>query len=91
RSRELARRDSLETAYLYCRGFDPTTIATTKNLALETVQSWIQDASFRFEESKRELSAEFNLTDIELQRLYKASRSEPLDAQSIEDYVMKIL
>ena len=91
RSRELARRDSLETAYLYCRGFDPTTIATTKSLALETVQSWIKDASFRFEETKRELSAEFNLTDMEIQRLYSASSSEPLDAQVIEDHVMKVL
>ena len=35
RRNEVPRRDALETAYLYCRGFDPTTIATTKNLPLE--------------------------------------------------------
>jgi class 3 adenylate cyclase len=81
---EVPRRDALETAYLYCRGFDPTTIAITKNLPFETVQSWIKDAASRFEESKWELSLEFNLTDMELQRLYDANHSGSLDSQNLE-------
>jgi class 3 adenylate cyclase len=67
---EIPRRDAFETAYLYCRGFDLPTIATTKNLPLETVLSWIKDAASRFERSKRELCLEFNLNEKELQRLY---------------------
>jgi len=67
---EIPRRDAFETAYLYCRGFDLPTIATTKNLPIETVLSWIKDAAARFERSKRELCLEFNLDEKELQRLY---------------------
>lgn len=74
RRNEVPRRDALETAYLYCRGFDPATIATAKNLPLESVLSWIREAASRFERSKRELSLEFDLTDAELQRLYDANR-----------------
>lgn len=74
RRKEVPRRDALETAYLYCRGFDPATIAATKHLPLEAVQAWIKDAASRFERTKRELSAEFDLTDMELQRLYQANR-----------------
>jgi class 3 adenylate cyclase len=70
---EVPRRDALETAYLYCRGFDPMTIATTKNLRLELVLLWIKDAASRFERSKQELSLEFDLTEMELQRLYDAN------------------
>jgi hypothetical protein len=44
------------------------------NVQLESVQSWINDAASRFERSKQELSLEFNLTDMELQRLYDANR-----------------
>ena len=76
RRNEVPRRDALETAYLYCRGFDPTTIATTKNLPLEAVQAWIKEAAARFERSKQELCLEFNLTDIELQRLYDVNQSQ---------------
>jgi adenylate cyclase len=74
RRNEVPRRDAFEAAYLYCRGFDPTTIATTKKLPLESVLSWIKEAASRFERSKRELSLEFNLTEMELQRLYNADR-----------------
>jgi class 3 adenylate cyclase len=74
RRNEVPRRDALETAYLYCRGFDLTTIAVTKNLPLESVQAWIKDAASRFERSKRELCLEFNLSDAELQRLYDANQ-----------------
>lgn len=65
----LPRRDALESVYLYCRGFDPFTIATVKGFPLETVERWIQDASFRLERSKRELRQEFALTEMELQCL----------------------
>lgn len=61
--------DAVETVYLYCRGFHPTTIAATKNLPVETVELWIKDAAARFEHSKRELLLEFQLTEGELQRL----------------------
>jgi class 3 adenylate cyclase len=74
RRNEIPRRDALETAYLYCRGFDPVTIATAKNLPLESVQAWIKDAASRFERSKRELCLEFKLSDAELQRLHDANR-----------------
>ena len=77
---DVPRRDALETAYLYCRGFDPLTIATTKNLRLELVLLWIKEAASRFERSKRELSLEFNLTEMELQRLYNANRGGLLAA-----------
>ncbi len=73
RRNEVPRRDALETAYLYCRGFDPTTIATAKNLPLESVLSWIKEAASRFERSKQELCLEFNLTELELQRLHDAN------------------
>jgi len=76
-SDKVPHRDALETAYLYCRGFDPTTIATTKKLPLKSVRSWIKKAASRFEQSKRELGLEFNLTDIELQRLYDANSGAP--------------
>ena len=78
RRNEASRRDAMETAYLYCRGFDPTTIAATKNLPLETVLAWIKEAAARFERSKQELYLEFNLTDIELQRLYDVNQSRLL-------------
>ncbi len=74
RRNEVPRRDALETVYLYCRGFDPMTIATTKNLRLELVLLWIDEAASRFERSKLELSREFELTEMELQRLYHANR-----------------
>lgn len=83
-SDEVPHRNVLETVYLYCRGFDPTTIASTKNLPLESVQSWIKDAASRFEQSKRELGVEFNLTDLELQRLYDANHSGAPAAQNPE-------
>jgi adenylate cyclase len=72
---EVPRRDVLETVFLYCRGFDPTTIATTKNLPLKSVQLWIEEAASRFKRSKHELFLEFELTDIELQRLYDVNQS----------------
>jgi hypothetical protein len=75
RSNEGPHRDELETAYLYCRGFDPATIASARNLPLKSVQSWIKAWASRFERSKRELSLEFDLTDVELQRLGEANRS----------------
>jgi class 3 adenylate cyclase len=84
RSNEVPRRDALETAYLYCRGFDPTTIAITKNLPLESVQAWIEQAASRFEQSKQELCLEFNLTDAELQRLYDANHSSQPTTQNLE-------
>jgi adenylate cyclase len=74
RRNEVPRRDALETAYLYCRGFDPSTIAAAKNLPLETVQLWIKDTASRFERARRELDLEFDLTDKELQRLHDLSR-----------------
>lgn len=63
------RRDAFEAAYLYCRGFKPSTIAQTKNLPLETVELWLAEAAERFERSKRDLLLEFPLTEAELQRL----------------------
>ncbi|MBI5350902.1 MAG: HAMP domain-containing protein [Chloroflexi bacterium] len=80
-SDEVPHRNVLETVYLYCRGFDPTTIAATKNLPLESVQLWIKDAASRFEQSKQELNLEFKLTDIELQRLYDANHNSAAVAQ----------
>jgi adenylate cyclase len=65
----VSRRNALETAYLYCRGFDPATIAVTKNLTLQAVEKWILEASSRFEQSKLELCQEYNPTEAELQRL----------------------
>ena len=73
---EVPYRDALETAYLYCRGFDLTTIATTKNLPLKSVRSRIKKAASRFEQSKQELCLEFNLTDTELHRLYTINHSD---------------
>jgi class 3 adenylate cyclase len=69
---EVLSYDLLETAYLYCRGFDPTTIAGTKYLPLETVQSQIREAASQFEQVKQELQQEFGLTDTELQHLTEA-------------------
>lgn len=69
RRNEVTRRDAFETAYLYCRGFEPKTIAATKGISLETVELWITAAASRFERSKRELTMEFHLTEAELQRL----------------------
>jgi class 3 adenylate cyclase len=80
---EVPRRDAFETVYLYCRGFDPMTIATTKNLRLDLVLSWIKAAALRFERSKLELSHEFALTETELQRLYDADR----DGLSVPSYL----
>lgn len=74
RRNEVPRRDALETAYLYCRGFDAATIAATKKLPIESIEAWIKDAASRFERSKLELSLEFKLTEMELQRLYNANR-----------------
>ncbi len=65
----VTRRDALESAFLYCRGFDPFTISTVKGLPLETVDRWIHDVSLRLERSKHELRQEFDLTEMELQRL----------------------
>jgi adenylate cyclase len=81
---EVPRRDALETAYLYCRGFDATTIAITKNLPLETIQIWIKDAAVQFEATKQELCLEFSLTEIELMRLYDANSSQELAVEEIE-------
>jgi class 3 adenylate cyclase len=81
---EVPRRDALETAYLYCRGFDAETIAATKGLPFETVRSWIKDAASQFEMTKRDLSLEFSLTDLELQRLNEANSSQLLPAQNLE-------
>lgn len=69
RRNEVSRRDAFETAYLFCLGFDPRTIALTKNVPLETVKLWITEAASRIERSKRELALEFHLTEAELQRL----------------------
>ena len=80
----MPHHDALETAYLYCRGFDPATIATTKNLPLKTVQAWIKDAASHFEQSKQELCLDFNLTDIELRRLYEANGCSSPVAQNPE-------
>jgi class 3 adenylate cyclase len=85
-STEVPRLAALEAVYLYCRGFDLTTIATTKNLPLESVQVWIKDAAARFEQSKQELGLEFNLTDIELQRLSAANQTAlPSDQNPEQD------
>lgn len=84
RRNEVPRRDALEAAYLYCRGFDPVTIGITKNLPLEMIVSWIKDAASRFERTKQELSAEFNLTDLEFQRLYDANRGGLQNAKYME-------
>ena len=84
RRNTVPRRDALETAYLYCRGFDPTTIATTKHLPLKSVKSWIEAAASRFERTKQELCLEFSLTDIELQRLYDANHNGLPAAQKPE-------
>lgn len=65
----LTRRDALESAYLYCRGFDPATIAIAKNRPVEVVEQWIQEAADQFEALRPALEVEFNLTTIELQRL----------------------
>lgn len=65
----VTRRDALKSAFLYCRGFDPFTISTVKGLPLETVDRWIHDVSLRLERSKHELRQEFDLTEMELQRL----------------------
>lgn len=81
---EVLPRDALETAYLYCRGFDPTTIAITKNLPLEAVQVWIRDAAARFKQSKQSLGLEFILTELELQRLFDA---HPSDRPLVQDLV----
>ncbi len=83
-STEVPRLAALEAVYLYCRGFEPTTIATTKNLPLESVQAWIKAAASQFAQSKKELGLEFNLTDIELQRLYDASPDSLPAAQNTE-------
>jgi adenylate cyclase len=81
---EVPRRDALETAYLYCRGFDETTIAITKNIPLETVQLWVKEAAAQFEFTKQELSVEFNLTETELQRLYDANDIQTLMVEKVE-------
>jgi class 3 adenylate cyclase len=81
-SNDVPYRDSLETAYLYCRGFDLRTIATAKNLPLKSVKSWIKSAASCFEQSRQELCLEFELTDIELQRLNDVSQSGLLTVQN---------
>jgi class 3 adenylate cyclase len=81
---EVQHRDALETAYLYCRGFDETTISITKNLPLATIQLWVKEAAAQFEVTKQELPVEFNLTDAELQRLYDANSSQELAVEEVE-------
>ena len=81
---EVPRRDALEAVYLYCRGFDPTTIAATKNLPLETVLLWLKDAGSRFERSKTELQEEFDLTDMEVQRLSEMNQAGAPAKQGLE-------
>jgi adenylate cyclase len=81
---EVPRRDALETAYLYCRGFDETTISITKNLPLATIQLWVKEAAAQFEVTKQELSVEFNLTDAELQHLSDANSNDLPAAQNPE-------
>jgi class 3 adenylate cyclase len=78
------RRDAFEAAFLYCRGFDPTTIATAKGLPLETVQLWIHQTASRFERSKYELRREFELTDMELKRLYDVNQNAPAILQNLQ-------
>jgi adenylate cyclase len=65
-------RDGLEIAYLYCRGFEPGTIATAKNLPLENVQNLLNQAASRFEQTRQELCQEFDLSKMELQRLLES-------------------
>lgn len=84
RRNEVPRRDALETVYLYCRGFDPITIAAAKNLSLETVQAWIRQAASRFERSKRELRLEFHMTEKELKRLQDANPANRPATQLLE-------
>jgi class 3 adenylate cyclase len=81
---EVPQRDALEAVYLYCRGFDQTTIAITKNQSIEVVEAWIKSAAMHFEQSKRELGLEFHLTDPELQRLADAHLNEALMTQPLE-------
>jgi class 3 adenylate cyclase len=83
---EVSDRNVLETVYLYCRGFDPATIATTKNLSLESVQTWISEATTRFEQIKQELRLEFNLTDLELRRLYDVSQHQEPVTQELDSF-----
>jgi|GEM_PF-1141509 len=75
---EVPHRHLLETAYLYCRGFDLQTIATAKNLSLKSVRSWVKNAASRFEQIKQELCLEFDLTEMELQRLYDVNNQGSL-------------
>jgi class 3 adenylate cyclase len=82
-SNEVPGRDALEAVYLYCRGFDPTTIATTKNMSPGIIQLWIKEAAAQFELVKQELGREFNLTEMELQRLHDANRSALLPSQNM--------
>lgn len=74
-SSEILHRDALETAYLYCRGFDPATIAAAKNLPLKTVVSWLEEAAAQFEQYKQALRLEFKMSDAELRHLSDASRA----------------
>lgn len=83
RRNDVPRRDALEAAYLYCRGFEPITIAITKNLPLATVELWIKESASRFERSKRELFQEFHLTDAELQRLADLNHAEMAPKHSL--------
>ncbi len=81
-SNDVPYRDALETAYLYCRGFDLKTIASAKNLPLKSVKAWIKSAASHFERSKQELCLEFDLTETELQRLYDVNQSGLLAVQN---------
>lgn len=80
---EVPRLAALEAVYLYCRGFDHTTIATTKDLPLASVQAWIKAAAAQFAQSKKELGLEFNLTELELQRLFDANPGDQPAAQPL--------
>jgi class 3 adenylate cyclase len=81
---KIIHRDALETAYLYCRGFDPQTIAAAKNLPVKTIVSWIEEAALQYEHYKQELCLEFRLSDMELHYLFNASRGGLPDIYSFE-------
>lgn len=71
---QVPRRDVLEALYLYCRGFNPRTIAATRNIDPLTVHQWIDGAARHFDQAADELREEFDLGDAELNRLKTGTR-----------------
>jgi hypothetical protein len=66
---EVPRYAVLEALYLYCRGFNPKTIALTKKIHVGHVYRWLLSAAEHFEAASQDLRLEFGLADAELQRL----------------------